>query len=106
MPKYLVQATYTDEGVKGLREKGGTARVEAVREAVAQLGGGVESFYFAFGEVDTYVVVDLPDNASAASLGLAVSGSGRARTKTVVLLSPAEVDDAASKEFDYRPPGG
>ncbi|WP_190812512.1 GYD domain-containing protein [Saccharopolyspora pogona] len=103
--KYLVRATYTAEGVRGLQKKGGTARVEAVRNAVAKLGGEVESFYFAFGDYDTYVVVDLPDNASAASLGLAVSGSGGARTGTVVLLTPAEVDEAVSKEFDYRAPG-
>ncbi|MCI2422528.1 GYD domain-containing protein [Saccharopolyspora sp. K220] len=105
VPKYLVRATYTAEGVRGLRGEGGTARVTAVRNVVNKLGGEVEAFYFAFGEYDAYVVVDLPDNASAASLGLAVSGSGAARTGTVVLLTPAEVDEAVSKEFDYRPPG-
>ncbi|MEV0698100.1 GYD domain-containing protein [Saccharopolyspora sp. NPDC050389] len=106
MAKYLVRAAYTAEGVRGLRKDGGTGRVEAVRNAIAKLGGEVESFYFAFGDYDTYVVVDLPDNASAAALGLAVSGSGAARTATVVLLTPAEVDEAVSKEFDYRAPGG
>lgn len=106
LAKYLVRATYTAEGVRGLRKDGGTARVDAVRKAIAKLGGEVESFYFAFGDYDAYVLVDLPDNASAASLGLAVSGSGGARTGTVVLLTPAEVDEAVSKESDYRPPGG
>ena len=104
--KYLVRATYTAEGVQGLRKDGGKGRVEAVGKAVSQLGGEVESFYFAFGDYDAYVVVDLPDNATAAALGLAVSGSGAARTGTVVLLTPAEVDDAVAKQVGYRPPGG
>ncbi|GAA0528150.1 GYD domain-containing protein [Saccharopolyspora thermophila] len=105
VPKYLVQATYTAEGLKGVGEKGGTARVEAVRDAINKLGGEVESLYFAFGDYDVYLIVDLPDNVSAASFGLAVSGSGAVRTDTVVLMTPAEVDEAVSKEFDYRAPG-
>ncbi|MER5387704.1 GYD domain-containing protein [Saccharopolyspora sp. NPDC002686] len=103
--KYLVRAAYTAEGVKGLRKKGGTARVDAIRSVAEKLGGKLESFYFAFGEYDTYVIIDLPDNASAASIGLAVSGSGAARTDTVVLMTPAEVDEAVSKELGYRAPG-
>ena len=65
----------------------------------------MDSFYFAFGDVDAYSIVDLPDNASAAAISLAVAQSGAVATKTVVLLTPEEMDAARNKTVDYRPPG-
>jgi uncharacterized protein with GYD domain len=105
MPKYLVIANYTPDGVKGVLDKGGTARSEAVAAAISGLGGSMESFYFGFGADDAYVTADLPDHVSAAALGLRVSATGLASARTVVLLTPAEIDQAAGVSVDYRPPG-
>ena len=105
MAKYLVIASYTAEGMKGIADKGGTARREAVEKLVADLGGTVESFYFGFGEGDAYVTVDMPDNVSAAAVSIAVGASGMVQTRTVVLLTPAEIDRAAQTKATYRPPG-
>ena len=70
------------------------------------LGGkGLESFSFAFGDHDAYVVVDLPDNESAAAVAIAVNTGGGATVKTIVLLTPEEIDAAAKRSVDYRPPG-
>jgi uncharacterized protein with GYD domain len=69
------------------------------------VGGRLESFYFAFGERDAYVIVELPDNESAAAVALTVNAAGGATVKTVVLLTPDEVDDAAKRSVDYQPPG-
>ncbi len=68
-------------------------------------GGQLESFYFACGEHDAYVVVDLPDNESATAVALTVNAAGGATVRTVVLLTPDEVDAAAKRAVDYRPPG-
>ncbi len=105
MAKYLIVASYTAQGVKGVVAKGGTARREAVEKMVAELDGHVESFYFAFGEGDAYVVVDLPDNVGAAAIGLAVGASGAATTRTTVLLTPEDIDRAAATSVNYAPPG-
>ena len=105
MPKYLITASYSADGAKGVLSSGGTARRSAVEESVAKLGGSLESFYFAFGKADAFVVVDLPDNVAAAALGLQVGASGMAATRTVVLLTPEEVDQAAAAPHTYRPPG-
>lgn len=106
MAKYLLEVKYTLDGVKGLKAEGGSARVAAATEAIEGLGGKVDAFYFAFGETDVYVVADYPDNVSVAAAGLAVSAGGGATVRTVVLLTPAEVDEAAAKKTTYRPPGG
>lgn len=106
MPKFLFQASYSVDGVKGVLKEGGSGRQAAIEKLVAGLGGRLEGFYFAFGGDDAFVIVDLPDQQSAAAVGLAVNATGGARVKTVVLLTPAEVDEAARKTVDYRPPGG
>jgi uncharacterized protein with GYD domain len=105
MPKYLIKASYTLEGVKGVQSKGGSSRREAVAHAVEGVGGSLESFYFAFGDADAYVTVDLPDNEAAAAVALTVNAAGGATTRTVLLLTPEEIDTAAQRSVDYRTPG-
>ena len=105
MAKYLVEARYTAEGAKGLAREGGTGRRAAAAKAVEGLGGKIEAFYYAFGDVDAYVIFDVPDNVSAAALALAVGQSGGINTKTVVLITPEEMDQAGKRAVDFRPPG-
>jgi uncharacterized protein with GYD domain len=105
MAKYMFIASYTADGIKGVLQAGGTARVDAIRDAAGAVGGTVESFYFGFGGEDAYVIVDLPDNQSAAALAMTASASGLVGVRTVVLLTPAEVDEAAKRQVNYRPPG-
>ena len=106
MGKYLFEATYTAEGAKGLAREGGSGRRESVEKAIGGLGGKMECFYYAFGNVDAYVIAELPDHEAATALALAVNQSGAASVKTVVLMSVKEVDNAAKKAVTYRPPGG
>jgi uncharacterized protein with GYD domain len=105
MAKYLIAASYTADGVKGLLKNGGTARVDSVKKTIEGLGGTLESFHFAFGADDAVVIVDLPDNVSAAAVGLAVAATGLTTARTTVLLTPDEIDRAAKLQVDYAPPG-
>jgi uncharacterized protein with GYD domain len=105
MPKFLIEASYTLEGVRGVQRAGGTSRRDAVAQTAESVGGRLEGFYFAFGDRDAFAIVDLPDNESAAAVALTVNGSGGATTRTTVLLTPEEVDAAAQRSVDYRAPG-
>jgi len=105
MPKYLIQASYTAEGARGVLKSGGSARWVAAQQAIESVDGKIEAFYFAFGEDDVYVILDAPDNVSLAAASLAINASGAVRTKTTVLLTPEEIDQAAKKTVRYRPPG-
>src|ERR671912_1354663 len=104
MPRFLFEASYTVDGVKGLRRQGGSGRREAVANAARSVGGRLEHFYFAFGEHDAIAIADLPDNESAAAFALAVSEAGGANVRTVVLLTPEEVDAAAKRSVEYQSP--
>jgi uncharacterized protein with GYD domain len=105
MAKYLFEASYTTDGVKGLVAKGGTARKTAVQAAAKSVGGKVDAFYFAFGKTDAYVIADLPDNAAAAALALNIGTTGSVNIHTVALLTPDEIDAATKQDVKYRPPG-
>jgi uncharacterized protein with GYD domain len=105
MPKYLFEVRYTAEGDKGVEKEGGTSRREAVEKHLGQLGGKLEAMYFAFGDVDVYTIVDLADNVSAAALSFSANESGALSVKTIVLLSPEEVDAAVKKKVEFRAPG-
>ena len=108
MAKYLVEASYSQAGLKGVIKDGGTGRRAVVEAAVKALGGHLDMFYYAFGTSDIYAVIDAPDNVTAAAFALAVGGTGvAAHLKTIVLLTPDEVDQAAKKSggSGYRAPG-
>ena len=105
MSKYLIKANYTSDGAAGLAAKGGTARRDAVGKMLADVGGSIECFYYAWGDVDAYVIVDMPSDEAMAGIALSVNKSGATSITTTPLLTPEQIDAAASKAPDYRRPG-
>jgi uncharacterized protein with GYD domain len=106
MSKYLIKANYTLEGLKGVRDKGAKTRADAVNDMIKGVGGTLESFYFAFGDADVYLVADLPDDESAAAIAFTVSAAGGATTNTIKLLTVEQADAALGISVGYTPPGG
>jgi uncharacterized protein with GYD domain len=105
MAKYLCIVTYTAEGLKGLMAKGGTARVEAARKFLASAGGSLDSYYFALGADDAYIVCDLPDNVAAAATAMSAAATGMVVNRMVALLTADDVDRAAVARLSYDAPG-
>lgn len=106
MPKYLIIGSYTAEGAKGVLKEGGTRRKQAASEVIASVGGTLQDFYLGFGSDDFYVIADLPDHAAVTAASLTVGASGTSRLRTVVLITPEEVDAATKLAPQFRPPGG
>jgi len=106
MGRYMFQASYSPEGIKGVLKEGGTGRRAAVEAAIKSLGGKLEAFYYAFGDTDVVVIVDGIDNTTAAAFSMGVASAGTvAGIKTTVLMTPEEIDQASKKTLSYRPPG-
>ena len=101
-PVIFAMATPTPE--IGYEEARNTRR-DAIQKTFEGLGGKLESLYFAFGDIDVYVVADLPNNESAAAASLAVNQSGVIAAKVVVLMTPEDVDKAGKIAVDYRAAG-
>ena len=104
MSKYLITGTYTPEGVKGLIKHGGSSRKEVVEKMVNNLNGKLEGFYYALGETDIFVIVDVPDVASIAAVSLAVNSTGLVTIKATPLLTSEEIDSASKITVNYSPP--
>lgn len=105
MPKYLVHASYTAEGTKGLLSEGGSGRRRAVEELLASVGGKLEAFYFTFGEEDAVLIIDLPDNEAALAIGFAVRATGMVASRTTILVPLDEIDRAVHRQIRFRAPG-
>jgi len=105
MPKYLFEAKYTPEGIKGIQQAGAASRVTAVSDMCASIGGSLDSFHFAFGDVDAFVICELPDDVAAAAAAFTVGASAGTRVMTVKLLTVEEADAAVARSVTYRPPG-
>lgn len=105
MSKYLMEVRYEAEGVKGLLKDGGSKRRQIAEQALNSVGARVEAFYFAFGDVDAFVLCDAPDHAAMAAASMAINASGAVRLKTIVLFTPEEMDRAAKTTVTYRAPG-
>jgi uncharacterized protein with GYD domain len=104
-PKYLIQASYTTAGIQGLVGDSASGRRADVQTAVRAVGGKVEAFYYAFGPDDVIIILELPDNITAAAVGLTTSGTGAVRVRTTPLLTVEEVDKALEVRMRYRAPG-
>ena len=105
MPKYLITANYTAQGMEGIRAGGAKSRVDAVSTMLEAMGGRLESFHFAFGDTDVFAIVDVLDDEAAAAMALAINSSGAVNASTTKLLTVEQVDEALQRTVDYRPPG-
>jgi uncharacterized protein with GYD domain len=105
MPKFLIKASYSPDGVRGLLKEGGSKRRAAVQKIVEGMGGKLEAFYYAYGEDDAVIIVDLPDAGAGLAISLTVNATGAVRLSTTPLIAPEEIDAASRKTVDYKAPG-
>ena len=105
MPKFMIKASYTTDGARGLLKDGGTARRAVVQKLMEGIGGKLESFYYAYGDDDAFLIVDAPDATAALAVSMAVNASGAVRLTTIPLITPEEMDAACKKSVSYRAPG-
>ena len=105
MPKYLISANYTKQGMEGVRAAGAKSRLDSVSTMLEAMGGRLESFYFAFGDTDVFAIADVPDDEAATAVAIAINSSGAVTTRTTKLLTVDQVDEALRRTVDYHPPG-
>ena len=105
MPKYMIQASYSSEGWKGVQKDKASGRQEALSHSIAAMGGKLEALYFSFGKHDVVLIADLPDHASAAALCVAASAAGVGRTLTTALMTVEEGVNPGSRRTHDRGKG-
>ena len=104
MAKFLIHASYSPDGLKGLVKDKASGRRAAISKMMESHGGTLEAIYYTFGEHDVILIADIPDNVTAAAISIAVSSSGLAHTTTTPLLTIDETDKALAKTVKYQAP--
>ncbi len=97
MPSYLLQASYTTEALASL-VKNPQNRTEVIRKTVENLGGKLVGAWLSFGDQDVVLIVDFPDNVSAAAMALAAAAGGSLKSTKTTPLFTIEEGLAASKK--------
>ena len=106
MPFYMIQGSYTAEGLAAIVKKPQN-RIEAIKGPIEKLGGELKDAYFCFGDYDFVILTSMPDNVSAVAISMAFGAGGALRaTKTTPLLTAGETMEAMKKasETGYKPP--
>lgn len=109
MPKYAVMGGYTAETWARFVQNPGD-RAAPVRKAAESVGAKIDSLYWSFGEDDFLVIVDAPDDVTAAAVSVGVGGSGALRNlRTIKLITADELQKVLAKAKTvagtYVPPG-
>ena len=105
MALYLYQASYTAQSVAA-QIKEPQDRIKAVTPAIEALGAKIVVGGYPFGEYDVLVVLEAPDDTTAASVALAVAAGGAVKSaKTTRLLSGQEWIESLRKAqgSQYQP---
>src|ERR1041385_1788824 len=97
MAHFMLQIAYTPEAWAKLVKKP-QSRFEQVRSVVERMGGRVESGWMSFGEYDGVLIIEMPDNITAAAFAMAVTAGGALKAaKTTPLLTFDEGGQAMKK---------
>lgn len=105
MPKYMIEVNYVGAGIKGLLKDGGTTRREIVEQLMESLGCTLESFYYAMGPTDLYIIVEGPDNITALAGTLTAAATGMVKCRTIPLFTAEQMDAVTRKSLVYQAPG-
>jgi uncharacterized protein with GYD domain len=101
--------SYASRSIKSLVIQPEADHAGQASAMVASVGGRLLGYWYAFGEFDGVVLMEAPDNSVAASVAIAIGGTGEvARLETTVLLDMDEAQDAMRKAAaaTHLPPGG
>lgn len=107
MATFMYLGKYTPEGLKGLAAEGGTKRQQATEKLVNSIGGRILEYWFAVGEYDFVLMVELPDNAAGLIAPILTGSSGTVRVLTVPLVNSHEIDEICARipSTSFRPAG-
>lgn len=107
MAKFMYLGKYTADGLRGLAAEGGTKREAAIEKLVGSIGGTVLEYFFAVGEYDFVVIIDVPDNAAGLIAPILTGSTGTVRVVTVPLMSPKDMDEVCARipSTSFRPAG-
>lgn len=81
MPRYVVLANFTDQGIRNVKDT--TKRATAAREMAQKMGVELKDVNWTLGKYDVVLTVEAPDDAAMTAFGLSIGALGNVRTETL-----------------------
>lgn len=95
MAHYVVLASFTDQGVRAIKDTG--KRAKAFRDVAKQMNVQIKEIYWTLGSYDVVVTMEAPDDETAAALMLKVGSLGNLKSQTLRAFSEKEIDSITSR---------
>jgi len=95
MPNYIVLGTFTDQGIRNIKDS--PKRTDAVAAMAKKAGAALKETYWTLGQYDFVAVFEAPDDVSMTALGLSIGKLGNVRTQTLRAFPPAEMKSIVGK---------
>lgn len=95
MPTYVATIKFTEQGARGIAET--VERAVAFKAAARKLGAKVTATYWTLGAFDGVLVLDAPDDATAAAVLLHLGSRGNVQTTTARAFDAAEMEAVLAK---------
>lgn len=95
MATYTVLGSFTDQGIRNIKET--THRAEAVEAAARKAGVTVKSIQWTLGPYDVICQFEAPDDETITAFGLAIGVQGNVRTQTLRTFSRDEMNSILAR---------
>jgi uncharacterized protein with GYD domain len=95
MPTYIVLASFTEQGIKNIKDS--PKRADAFKDMAKKSGATVKEVYWTLGQYDVVAIVEAPDDVSMTALGLSAGRLGNVRTQTLRAFGPSDMKNILGK---------
>jgi uncharacterized protein with GYD domain len=95
MATYILLASYTEQGIKGIKDT--VKRTDAVKELAKKAGCSMRESYWTLGAYDVVAVFDAPDDETMTAFALSVAKLGNVKTQTLRAFSAKDMGAILAK---------
>lgn len=95
MPTYIVLASFTEQGIKNVKDS--PKRADAVKDLAKKSGATMKEIYWTLGQYDIVAVFEAPDDEAMTALGLNIGKAGNVRTQTLRAFSTEDMKGILGK---------
>jgi uncharacterized protein with GYD domain len=95
MQTFIALITYTDQGIRGIRDS--PRRAEAAIAQAKEAGLTIKDVYWTSGAYDGLLVLEAPDEAAACAFFLSLAKAGNVRTQTLRAYGLSEFERILAK---------
>lgn len=98
MATFITLIDFTDQGIRNIEES--PHRADAFTEAAEAFGARVVAQYWTLGAHDGVLILEAPDEETAASVLIQLGSSGNVRTQTMRAFEWAEAQEVIEPDTD------